>query len=206
MCRSRSGCSQRPKAWASARSSRTATTRWSSSSNNRSKLNGALFTRSFPRAAEPCLKGRIMRRRTFIAAASATLATAAITATHAKEAQMQEGPGYVDVNGVHMYYEVHGTGGTPLVLLHGAFSATGTSFAGMLSELSRNRTVISFELQGHGHTADIDRPLSGNALGDDVAKALAHLGIGQADLFGYSLGAGVALRLAIDHPKLVRRL
>ena len=147
-----------------------------------------------------------MRRRTFIAAASATLAAAAITSTHAKETQMQEGPGYVDVNGVHMYYEVHGTGGTPLVLLHGAFSATGTSFAGMLPELSRNRTVVSFELQGHGHTADIDRPLSVPALADDVVKALGQLGIAQVDLFGYSLGAGVALRVAIDHPELVRRL
>ena len=66
--------------------------------------------------------------------------------------------------------------------------------------------MFSFEFLGHGHNAVIDRSLSVNALGDDVAKALAHLGIGQADLFGYSLGAGVALRLAIDHPKLVRRL
>jgi pimeloyl-ACP methyl ester carboxylesterase len=112
---------------------------------------------------------------------------------------------YVDVNGLKMYYEIHGTG-QPLVLLHGAFSAIGTSFGMVLPGLAEGRQVIAFELQGHGRTADIDRPLSIEQMADDVAAALPKLGIEKADFFGYSNGSGVALHVAIRHPEIVRKL
>src|ERR671937_1904887 len=112
---------------------------------------------------------------------------------------------YVPVNGLNMYYEIHGTG-QPLVLLHGAFSAIGTSFGALLPRLTETRQVIAFELQGHGHTADIDRPMSLESMADDVAAALPQLGIERADIFGYSMGAGVALHLVIRHPAVVRKL
>jgi pimeloyl-ACP methyl ester carboxylesterase len=114
--------------------------------------------------------------------------------------------GYVPVNGLQMYYESHGGGGTPLVLVHGAFSAIGTSFGRLLPDLAGHRHVIAFELQGHGHTADIDRPLSMESMADDVAAAMPQLGVEKADVFGYSMGGGVALRLAIQHPERVRKL
>jgi len=104
-----------------------------------------------------------------------------------------------------MYYEIHGTG-QPLVLLHGAFSAIGTSFGALLPDLARSRQVIAVELQAHGRTADIDRPLSYELMADDVAALIEHLGLEQADIFGYSMGAAVALRVAIEHPEVVRKL
>ena len=113
--------------------------------------------------------------------------------------------GYVPVNGLNMYYEIHGTG-QPLVLLHGAFSAIGTSFGQVLPKLAQTRQVVAFELQGHGRTADIDRPLSLEGMAEDVAAALKELRIESADVFGYSTGAAVALRLAISHPDVVRKL
>jgi pimeloyl-ACP methyl ester carboxylesterase len=112
---------------------------------------------------------------------------------------------YVEVNGLKMYYEIHGTG-QPLVLLHGAFSAIGTSFGKLLPELAKTRQVIAFELQGHGHTADIDRPLNYEQMADDTAAALRQIGINQADFFGYSMGSAVALQVAIRHPEMVRKL
>jgi len=113
--------------------------------------------------------------------------------------------GYVAVNGLQMYYEVHGAG-QPLVLLHGAFSAIGTSFGGLIPDLAKTRQVIGFDLQAHGRTADIDRPLSIEQLADDVAAAIQQLGIGPADIFGYSMGAAVALHVAVRHPDVVRKL
>ncbi len=114
--------------------------------------------------------------------------------------------GYVAVNGLEMYYEIRGKG-KPLVLLHGAFSAIGTSFGKLLPELAKTRQVIAFELQAHGHTADIDRPLSLEGMADDTAAAIKQLGIEPADLLGYSMGAGVALRVVIRHPEgVVRKL
>src|SRR5215213_2449682 len=112
---------------------------------------------------------------------------------------------YADVNGLHMYYEVHGAG-QPLVLLHGAFSAIGTSFGKLLPGLSRHRQVIAVEQQAHGRTADIDRPLSIENMAGDVAALLRHLGIPRGDVFGYSMGAAVALHLAITQPEVVRKL
>jgi pimeloyl-ACP methyl ester carboxylesterase len=118
--------------------------------------------------------------------------------------KVQQG-NYANVNGLTMYYEIHGTG-QPLVLLHGAFSAIGTSFGKLLPELAKTRQVIAFELQGHGHTADIDRPLSYEQMADDTAAALQQLGIKKADFFGYSMGAAVVLQVAIRHPEMVRKL
>jgi len=117
--------------------------------------------------------------------------------------------GYAPVNGLQMYYEIHGEARPaqpPLVLLHGAFSAIGTSFDGVLPGLAQGRQVIGVELQAHGRTADIDRPLSTEAMADDVAAMLEHLGIPQADIYGYSMGAVVGLHLAIQHPEMVRKL
>ena len=113
--------------------------------------------------------------------------------------------GYVPVNGLQMYYEIHGTG-QPLVLLHGAFSAIGTSFGQLLPGLAETRQVIAFELQGHGRTADIDRPLTLEGMADDVAAAIDQLGIGPADIFGYSTGAAVGLHLVLRHPDVARKL
>jgi pimeloyl-ACP methyl ester carboxylesterase len=107
---------------------------------------------------------------------------------------------YADINGLKMYYEVHGTG-RPLVLLHGAFGR-----ATVYPALARNRQQIAVELQGHGHTADIDRPLTVEHMADDVAALLQHLKIEQADVFGYSMGGNVALALAIRHPELLGRV
>jgi pimeloyl-ACP methyl ester carboxylesterase len=112
---------------------------------------------------------------------------------------------YVSVNNLNMYYEIHGTG-QPLVLLHGAFSAIGTSFGKVLPSLANSRQVIAFEMQAHGRTADIDRPLSIEQMADDTAAALQHLGIEEADFFGYSMGGSVALQVAIRHPQMVRKL
>jgi pimeloyl-ACP methyl ester carboxylesterase len=113
--------------------------------------------------------------------------------------------GFVSVNGLNMYYESHGTG-QPLVLLHGAFSAIGTSFGKLIPLLAKERQVIAFELQAHGRTADIERPLSIEAMADDTAAAIQQLGLEAADILGYSMGASVALHTAIRHPEVVRKL
>ncbi len=111
---------------------------------------------------------------------------------------------YADVNGVSVYYEEHGSG-RPLVLLHGGLGAVGM-YAPILPMLAKDRRVIAVDLQAHGHTADVDRPLRYQTLGDDVAALIGHLGLAQADLMGYSFGGLTALRTAIQHPHLVRRL
>jgi pimeloyl-ACP methyl ester carboxylesterase len=113
--------------------------------------------------------------------------------------------GYAPVNGLKLYYEIHGEG-QPLVLLHGAFSAIGTSFQHVLPGLSKTRQVIGLEMQAHGRTADIDRPLSPEQMADDTVAALEFLGIDKADFFGYSLGSEVALHVAVRHPDAVRKL
>jgi len=118
----------------------------------------------------------------------------------------EPGPGgYADVNGLRMYYEVHGKG-KPLVLLHGALSTIGTSFGATAPRLATTRMVIAVEQQGHGRTADGPRPLSVRGMADDTAALLARLGVGHADFFGYSMGAAIAVELAIRRPELVRRL
>jgi pimeloyl-ACP methyl ester carboxylesterase len=112
--------------------------------------------------------------------------------------------GYAPVNGLNMYYEIRGEG-QPLLLLHGAFSGIGTSFGKLLPGLVEGRQVIGVELQAHSRTADIDRPLDLELLAEDTAAFLQYLNIEQADVFGYSNGAAVALRLAVRHPNLVRK-
>ena len=112
---------------------------------------------------------------------------------------------YADVNGLHMYYEIHGSG-PPIVLLHGGGSTIETSFAGYWPALAKARQVIAVEEQAHGRTADIDRPLTFEQTADDVAALLRRLGIEPADVFGYSNGGSTALQIAIRHPKLVRKL
>ncbi|HJZ01224.1 MAG TPA: alpha/beta hydrolase, partial [Streptosporangiaceae bacterium] len=111
---------------------------------------------------------------------------------------------YADVNGISLYYEEHGSG-QPLILLHGGLGS-GDMYAPILPLLAKGRRVITVDLQAHGRTADIDRPLRYETLGDDVAGLIRHLGVAQADVMGYSFGAATALRTAIQHPDLVRRL
>jgi pimeloyl-ACP methyl ester carboxylesterase len=103
-----------------------------------------------------------------------------------------------------MYYEIHGAG-EPLILLHGGLGAT-EMFSEVLPLLSNTRQVIAVDLQAHGRTADIDRPMSFEAMADDVAALMKYLGIEKADVMGYSLGGGVAVHTAIRHPDLVRKL
>ena len=126
------------------------------------------------------------------------------TGKYADEAKQGKRTGYAPVNGLNMYYEVHGTG-APLVLLHGAMSTIETDFGKMIPAFAETRQVIGVEQQAHGHTADIDRPLSLEQMADDTAALLRHLKIEKADFFGYSLGGGVALQMAIRHPQLVRK-
>jgi pimeloyl-ACP methyl ester carboxylesterase len=113
--------------------------------------------------------------------------------------------GYMPVNGLNMYYEIHGDG-SPLALFHGAMGTIDSCFANLLPALAATRQVVAIELQGHGHTADIDRPLSYRQMAADAAVLLQALGIGMADLVGYSLGGAVALQLAMQHPGMVRRV
>jgi pimeloyl-ACP methyl ester carboxylesterase len=103
-----------------------------------------------------------------------------------------------------MYYEIHGSG-APLILLHGAYM-TVDMMGALVSGLAESRTVIAAEQQGHGRTADVDRPITYEQMADDTAALARHLEIDDADVFGYSMGGGIALQLAIRHPDLVRRL
>ena len=115
--------------------------------------------------------------------------------------------GHAPVNGISMYYEVHGRpAGVPLVLLHGGGSTIDVTFSRVVPVFARSRRVIAVEEQGHGRTTDRDAPVRFESSADDVAALLRHLGVGQADLFGFSNGASVALQVAIRHPELVRKL
>jgi pimeloyl-ACP methyl ester carboxylesterase len=115
--------------------------------------------------------------------------------------------GYAPVNGLELYYEIHGdASGSPIVLLHGAFSGIGTSFGAVAPALAERRQVIGVEFQAHARTADIDRPFRIDGFASDVEQLLTHLKIERADLFGYSLGAGVALETAIRYPERVRKV
>ncbi|WP_315814967.1 alpha/beta hydrolase [Paraflavitalea speifideaquila] len=112
---------------------------------------------------------------------------------------------YAQVNGLKMYYEVHGEG-FPLVLIHGGGSTIGTTFGRILPVLAKTHQVIAVEMQAHGHTADINRPLSFEQDADDVAELLKQLKITSADVFGFSNGASTTLQLAIRHPQLVHKV
>jgi pimeloyl-ACP methyl ester carboxylesterase len=111
---------------------------------------------------------------------------------------------YAPVGDLSIYYEIHGQG-RPTVLLHGAYMTAGM-FGPLLPGLAETRQVIVPEMQGHGRTADIDRPITYEQMADDTAGLIRHLELESADVVGYSLGGGVALQLAIRHPSLVRRL
>jgi len=122
-------------------------------------------------------------------------------------ASAQQAPttGYAPVNGLRMYYEVHGSG-APVVLLHGSFMTITNNWTGWIGELSKTRQVIAVEMQGHGRTADSKRDFSYENLADDVAALLDQLKIPRADLIGYSMGGGVAMQCAIRHPDKVRKV
>lgn len=120
-------------------------------------------------------------------------------------AQQKPTTGYAPVNGLKMYYEIHGSG-DPVVLLHGSFMTITNNWSGWIGELSRTRKVIAVEMQGHGRTADIERGFSYEHLADDVAALLDYLEIPKADLIGYSMGGGVAMQCAICHPEKVRKV
>jgi pimeloyl-ACP methyl ester carboxylesterase len=113
--------------------------------------------------------------------------------------------GYASVNGLKMYYEIHGDG-EPLVLLHGSFMTIDMNWSALIPELSKIRKVIAVEMQGHGRTADIKRSFSYDALASDVAELIKHLNLDSAEVLGYSLGGTVAMQLAIQHPDLVKKL
>jgi pimeloyl-ACP methyl ester carboxylesterase len=120
-------------------------------------------------------------------------------------AQHKQTGSYAVINGLKMYYEIHGHG-TPLVLIHGGGSTIESTFGHILPELAKTHQVIAVELQAHGHTLDIDRPLSFEQDADDVATLLTQLHIGKAAILGFSNGATTALQIAIRHPKLVNKL
>ena len=113
--------------------------------------------------------------------------------------------GYAPSNGVDMYWRSAGEGGMPLVVVHGGFGSN-EMMASLAAGLAAGRRVISVELQGHGHTADVDRPFAYETFGDDLAAFVRHLDIGPVDLLGYSLGGGSSLRTAVQHPDVLRRL
>lgn len=120
-------------------------------------------------------------------------------------AQQRPTTGYAPVDGLKMYYEVHGSG-DPVVLLHGAFMTITNNWTGWIEELSKTRKVIAIEMQGHGRTADIPRDITPENLADDVAALLDYLKIPRADLIGYSMGGAVAMHCAIRHPDKVRKV
>ena len=135
----------------------------------------------------------------------ALLLSCALSGACAGPAQPAATTGYAPVNGLMMYYEVHGRG-DPVVLLHGSFMTISNNWTGWIDELSKTRQVIACEMQGHGRTADIEREFSYDDLADDVAALLDHLEIPSADLIGYSMGGGVAMQCAIRHPDKVRKV
>jgi len=110
---------------------------------------------------------------------------------------------YVEVNGLNLYFETHGAG-RPLILLHGGLGS-GEMFGPILPALAERHQVIAPDLQGHGRTADIDRPIDIRLMADDIAALIGHLGLDEPDVVGYSLGGGVALQTAIKYPAMVRR-
>ena len=113
--------------------------------------------------------------------------------------------GYAPVDGVDVYWESRGSGGTPLLMVHGGYGTT-TMFGPVPDLLAEDRQVVAIELEGHGHTRNTTRPFTWERLGDQVAGVVRHLGFGQADLLGYSLGGETVLRSAIQHQDLVRKL
>ena len=139
-----------------------------------------------------------MLKRSLVLAAAALALAAGLGAAPA-QAEIAR------VNGLDMYYEVHGRG-TPLVLIHGAYMSIDSNWAELIPTFARRYRVIAVELQGHGRTRDVDRPITYEGMADDVAALLETLGVPCAAVFGYSMGGGVAIRLAMQYPELVNRL
>jgi pimeloyl-ACP methyl ester carboxylesterase len=161
-----------------------------------------------------------MLRRTFVGAAA--VAGVALTNSIGGRAQTDAGTpgastpiatepqaGYAEIDGLEMYYEVHGTATgshPPLLLLHGGLLTIDLAFGQLIPVLAQSRQVIAVELEGHGRSALTDRPLSYEQMADDTAALLGEIDLAQVDIFGYSLGGGVALQIAIRHPDLARKL
>ncbi|WP_040815710.1 alpha/beta fold hydrolase [Nocardia concava] len=149
-----------------------------------------------------------MKITALLATATALAAAVLLTGCTTDTSPAAPTPGaYADVNGLHMYYEIHGTPSSapPLVLLHGALSGIGTDFGQLIPELAKTRQVIAIEQQAHGHTADTDRPLREEWMAADTVALLHSIGVRRADLLGYSMGAGIALQITLTHPDLVRK-
>ncbi|WP_295716345.1 alpha/beta hydrolase [Mucilaginibacter sp.] len=134
-----------------------------------------------------------------------TTAFILIAMTTVNKTQGQETGRYANVNGIKMYYEIHGSG-QPLVLIHGGGSTITTSFGKILPMLSKTHQVIAVELQAHGHTTDRDAPVSFEQDADDVAELLKQLNVTGADILGFSNGGNTAMQIAIRHPERVRKL
>jgi pimeloyl-ACP methyl ester carboxylesterase len=111
---------------------------------------------------------------------------------------------YADINGLHLYYQQQGEG-PPLVLLHGGLVTVELSFGVVIPVMAKHHRVIAVELQGHGRTADIDRPMTFGHFAADVIGLLDHLGIAQADVFGFSLGGLTTYELLVQYPGRIRR-
>src|SRR5690349_21537475 len=140
-------------------------------------------------------------RKIKFASTMALIMTSLVSAVAAQEPKT----GYAPVNGLKMYYEIHGQG-DPVVLLHGSLMTITNNWPDAIALLAKSRQVIAVEMQGHGRTADIDRDFSYEKLADDIAALLDYLKIRQVDVVGYSMGCGVDLLLAIRHHEKVRRL
>jgi pimeloyl-ACP methyl ester carboxylesterase len=153
-----------------------------------------------------------MQRRDFVRTAAALSVLAALpkpafaAQTQTEETSMTTRPksGYAPVNGIELYYEIHGEG-KPLVLLHGGFGSI-EMFGPVLAELAKSRQVIGVDLQGHGRTLPFDRPMTFANLATDVAELIKWLGYDKADVMGYSMGAATAIRVTIEHPEVVNKL
>ncbi|MEJ1237086.1 alpha/beta hydrolase [Chryseolinea sp. T2] len=128
-----------------------------------------------------------------------------IMTTTSSSIQAQSSGKYAHVNGLKMYYEVHGTG-YPLVLIHGGGSTLQTTFGRILPGLANSNQVIAVEMQAHGHTSDINRPMTFEQDADDIAELLRQLNIKKANIFGFSNGASTTLFVAMRHPELVNKI
>lgn len=134
-------------------------------------------------------------------AAAALMLGAVMLPANAQEVEMDTVP----INGLDMYYESHGAG-SPLVLIHGAYMTIPANWGGLIPTLAASHWVIAVEMQGHGRTSDRDTPITYEGMADDIAALMDHLGLPDAAIFGYSMGGGVALQLALRHPQKVNRL
>lgn len=147
---------------------------------------------------------RIVRTLVGLAALSAATTTFAQTSEEISAMPVPTQSGYASVNGVEIYYQVHGQG-TPIILLHGGLmSASG--FSPIIDRLTENHQVIGIDLQGHGHTLPFDRPMTFDAMAEDVAGVIEFLDLDKPAILGYSMGATTGLRLALDRPDLVSKL